>query len=386
MSEYQYYEFVAIDRPLGDEEQAQMRGLSSRADITATSFVNEYDYGDFRGSPGQLMGLWYDAHLHVTSWGTHRLMVRIPIALADFDAYESYIVDGEVDIWSTDEHVIIDLTSNDEGDDYDLDAPAMLSSMVGIRGELAAGDLRALYLGWLAAQSRPFRWVRENGVLIDDEDESTPTPPVPPGLRALTSPQRALARYLRVDDDLLRAAAESSADIEDTTDEYESFVRGLAATEKDALLVRVLRDGQRQVHLELMGRYRESLPRVDAPAGPLVAELLRRADQLATTRERSAARKRAREKARIERERLAAHERRLAELSEDRVRSWSRVEAHMQATKAADYDCAVALLTDLQEVYHRGGDDDEFVERVAVLRNKNSRKVSLMKRLTDAGL
>ncbi|TCO34672.1 hypothetical protein EV652_102740 [Kribbella steppae] len=44
MSEYQYYEFLAIDRPLDDDEQAAVRSLSTRARITATSFVNEYHW------------------------------------------------------------------------------------------------------------------------------------------------------------------------------------------------------------------------------------------------------------------------------------------------------------------------------------------------------
>jgi hypothetical protein len=42
VSEYQYYEFLATDRPLDDREQADIRSLSTRARIAATSFVNEY--------------------------------------------------------------------------------------------------------------------------------------------------------------------------------------------------------------------------------------------------------------------------------------------------------------------------------------------------------
>ena len=49
MSEYQYYEFQALDKPLTKQQQKELRSLSSRAEITATSFVNEYNYGDFRG-------------------------------------------------------------------------------------------------------------------------------------------------------------------------------------------------------------------------------------------------------------------------------------------------------------------------------------------------
>ncbi|HEX5345713.1 MAG TPA: hypothetical protein VFW64_01200 [Pseudonocardiaceae bacterium] len=34
MSEYQYYEFLALDRPLDDRQQAEVRSLSTRAAIT----------------------------------------------------------------------------------------------------------------------------------------------------------------------------------------------------------------------------------------------------------------------------------------------------------------------------------------------------------------
>jgi hypothetical protein len=45
MSEYQYYEFVAIDQPLSADEQADLCAISTRALITPTSFVNHYDLG-----------------------------------------------------------------------------------------------------------------------------------------------------------------------------------------------------------------------------------------------------------------------------------------------------------------------------------------------------
>ena len=36
MSEYQYYEFLALDRPLTAEQRTELRAISSRAEITAT--------------------------------------------------------------------------------------------------------------------------------------------------------------------------------------------------------------------------------------------------------------------------------------------------------------------------------------------------------------
>ena len=41
MSEYQYYESLALDRPLTDDEYDHVRALSTRAEITRTRFVNE---------------------------------------------------------------------------------------------------------------------------------------------------------------------------------------------------------------------------------------------------------------------------------------------------------------------------------------------------------
>ena len=44
MSEYQYFEFLAIDRPLSAREMDHLRAISTRARITPVSFVNEYNW------------------------------------------------------------------------------------------------------------------------------------------------------------------------------------------------------------------------------------------------------------------------------------------------------------------------------------------------------
>ena len=49
MSEYLYYEFQAIDRPLDRAAQDALRSTSSRARITATSFTNHYEWDDLKG-------------------------------------------------------------------------------------------------------------------------------------------------------------------------------------------------------------------------------------------------------------------------------------------------------------------------------------------------
>lgn len=85
MSEYQYYEFLAIDQPLTADEMAKLRALSTRATITPVSFTNEYNWGDFKDDPDKLMQRYFDAHVYVANWMTAIFMVRLPTGNAKVD-------------------------------------------------------------------------------------------------------------------------------------------------------------------------------------------------------------------------------------------------------------------------------------------------------------
>jgi hypothetical protein len=67
MSEYQYYEFQAIDRPLTEKEMRELRSYSSRAHITPASFVNDYSRGDFKGNEDTWMEKYFDAFLYLAN-------------------------------------------------------------------------------------------------------------------------------------------------------------------------------------------------------------------------------------------------------------------------------------------------------------------------------
>lgn len=51
MSEYQYYEFATIDRPLTRTEMGELRAISTRAVIMPAGFVNHYERGDLKAGP-----------------------------------------------------------------------------------------------------------------------------------------------------------------------------------------------------------------------------------------------------------------------------------------------------------------------------------------------
>ena len=205
MSEYQYYEFRTIDRPLSQDEMGELRELSTCAEITSTSFTNTYNYGDFRGRPEKLMDRYFDAFVYVANWGTHRFMLRIPGRFLDVEVASEYSAEQAVVIEAKNEHVVIEFQSQEEGGEWAQGEPWM-ASLIGVRAELMRGDLRALYIGWLSSLRNRF------GYDADDWDEEADElePPVPPGLAKLSAPLNELADFLRVEDVLIEVAAEGS--------------------------------------------------------------------------------------------------------------------------------------------------------------------------------
>jgi hypothetical protein len=90
MSEYQYYEFQAIDRPLTAKEVAELRSYSTRARVTPTSFVNDYAWGSFKGDEDAWMEKYFDAFLYLANWGTYVLKLRLPSGLLDAKTARQY--------------------------------------------------------------------------------------------------------------------------------------------------------------------------------------------------------------------------------------------------------------------------------------------------------
>src|SRR6266542_809121 len=117
MSEYQYYDFRAIDRPLTAREMKELRGYSTRAVITTTRFTNHYDWGDFKGSPSTWVEKYFDAFLYVASWGAHQLMLRLPRRALDPTLAQPYLVGETASARVKGEHLILDFHSVVE--DYD---------------------------------------------------------------------------------------------------------------------------------------------------------------------------------------------------------------------------------------------------------------------------
>ncbi len=332
MSEYQYVGFRAIDEPVSEKNLEYMDRQSSRAEITAWSFDNEYHYGDFHGNAQEMLRRGYDLHLHYANFGTRTLMIRLPHGLPDPQASKPYLGDelqfvkdksGDAGILS------IEPCYEPGALDELWDLADLVERLVPLRAEIIDGDLRPLYLAHLA-------------IALDDnhDPEEIEEPPVPAGLGKLSAAQVALAELYGLDEHLLAAAAQNSPDLAPQADiqkQYAEWVQQMPASHKDALLARLMAEPHSSVRRELLIEFVKARPGSPWPtvdSNRTISDLLAAAEQVKEESGRQKAEKAARDRAK-KLAKLAADPqpalRKTEQLVEDRTSDAYREIAHLLA-------------------------------------------------------
>jgi hypothetical protein len=377
MSEYQYYEFQAIDRPLSEADRQALRDLSTRARITATSFTNSYEWGDFKGDPAKLMERWFDLHLYLSNWGSRRLMIRLPTRMVNRHLLDAFLEEVDCATLSVSgENLIVDITCDEvEFEDWD-DGSGWLAALAPLRAEVLAGDLRLFYLLWLTA-------VQAEGFQADQPEPM-------PGIGPMSASLEAFAEFFGIDSDLVQAAAERSAVAMASTSSPEA-VRGIISamtdTDKTAMLSRLF-NGDPYVGAELRAKVRDRIAS-GADATPIgartVGELRARANAIGLAREEAAAEKLAAEHKRRVKEAEKARQARLLAIARRGEGVWREVEAEIERRNAVGYDKAASLLLDLQAVAEDRGAMPDFEKRLRAIRERHARKQQFVVRLAKIG-
>ena len=374
MSAYQYYEFLAIDRPLTERQLAEIRNVSTRAKLTPTSFVNEYNFGGFKGDPVKFLTKHYDLMVYYANWGTHRFMFSVPGEAIDPQQAGAYCVTDSAEMHAAGDKVIFDLTSQVEDWDWEEEGNWMVA-LAPVRDLVIGGDLRPLYLAWLS------------GVPDADLDEDDVEPPVPPGLGRLPAPLKRLAEFLRVDQDLLDVAAQGSAPLVEKDDRFDDWLISLPEAEKASLLTKLAAGTDPHAAAKLRRRFlQEQASRQSqnelSPRRP-IGQLLREAEETRHVREererRLAAEKRARSEARKAKERADY----LDGLAEQEENIWKKVEGLVNEKNAKSYDQAVTFLIDLRDLADRSGHRSAFDQRVTDLHKRHQKKTTFIQRLRN---
>lgn len=380
MSEYQYYEFQTIDRPLTAEEQADIDGLSSRVQLTPTRAVFTYNYSDLRADPKTLVAEYFDAYLYLANWGTKQLMFRFPKSLVDVQEMEKYCVEDVVSLHLIDEYVILDIISQEEEGGYWVEGDNWLSSMLRLRDDILQEDYRLLYLAWLMGMP--------NAVVYGEISEEDNEPPVPPGLGQYSRALDQFVRFFELDSELMKIAEQTSGTRQAVSEEMlRQAISQLPREECNGFLLR-LAAGEPHLSLEFKRRLQELIPRPPHEIAPrrTVGYLLATAQE-----ERERERKRQAEEAERQRKKEAEEAERqrikkLKSLAKQEEQTWQKVEALIQKSQAKPYDQAVRLLVDLKELAEYQGTPDRFWPRIKQLTEKYRRRSALMRRFDQANL
>ena len=242
MSEYQYFEFKAIDRLLAARELTELRKYSTRATITSSQFVNEYHFGDFKGDSTRWMERYFDGFLYFANWGSRELILRFPTSTLNTALIDQYCIGEYAKCWKTKTHTLVRYSVEDfEGDQWCKDDNGSLSNFLKLRSNvLEDEDYRLFYLGWLLA------------VQYGNVDDKELEPPVPQGLQALSKPLRLFVEFFGIDDQLIKVAAQNSTkEIRPICDDdIEPCIAGLGSGEKFNWLCRLALESNKNLGAE----------------------------------------------------------------------------------------------------------------------------------------
>ena len=376
MSEYQRYEFMTIDQPLTRAQLDKVNDLSSHIEASSTHATIEYHWGDFKHDPIDVLREFFDGFLYWANWGSPRLALRFPHGSLPADLIENYDFDDLVIFTRRKDYDILDIhfgemQSPDEWTEYEL------GSLIPLREELLDGDLRGLYIAWLASQKTIWGYDR-NEIETEGEDDEHNAPPVPPGLAKPTTAQLALAELLQVPEELVVAAARHSSTLAPSSgDDFAAWIKLLAPERRDDYLVRLAHNEpglSRQMAKELRG-----LGKDKSKAAPSTAEHVSYVTLL--TESKGIKKQLALEK--FEQEQLA-HQRHLQSIHDHQDDYWQK--ANMAAVRGtgAGYDEAVQALVELREAANHFKESGTFQAQFRSWARPHLRRPALIKRLQSS--
>jgi hypothetical protein len=372
MSEYQYYEFAAIDGPISDEGLRYARGCSSRANVSRVRWQNTYTFGDFRGSVDTLLK-YYDAHFYIANWGTVRLGLAFPKGAIAPDAIRPYLRGGKryedtLAVKEIGNRCIVCWERNEEEGWGRTEGDGLIDQLIGVREELMRGDYRAWFLGWLA-DFDPDEW-RDTG------DSAVVVPPIPAGLDQLSPALKALIKHFPVDRDALIVAAGLSQASAPDRIPITSVLERLSVSEMRALLARVAEGGGSGVMAELN---RLTYPRAQTPLG----RTMRCTDFAAKAIEtREGRRKKEAEAAAAKRQREAElRKQHLASVMQRADTVWTALNPLMEQKIASAYDQVADQLQELRDAYAQAGDLGSFQQKLTGFRLRYSNRPAMLRRI-----
>ncbi len=365
MSEYQYYEFQTIDRPLNDIERDAISQLSSRVKLSTTKAIFTYSFGDFRNNPQDVLVKYFDAMYYVANWGTQQLVFRFPKSLIDLKRIRPYCLEDYISVSEIDNYVILDICYHTEDGFGWIEGEDELIKVIDLRNDILQGDYRSLYIAWLGA------------ITLSEVNETVLEPPVPLGLNELSRSLTAFVELFGVDKYLLKVAAQLSNEPTAITKEtWLQQIAQLPRKECDRILFQLL-EGKPNLAIELKQKLSPNIISPQAENNPTrsIQQLLENARQ---------EEKKAKRKQRQEAEAKRIEE--LVQFASQANQAWLDIERLLLVAQAKPYEEAVEILVKLRDLAIYQNKQAEFQRRLNSIYEKYTRRTGLLRRLKNAGL
>lgn len=371
MSEYQYYEFRSIDRPLTKEEQKEIGSWSSRTHPTPTGAIFSYSYRDFPKNEKRVVEKYFDAMFYFANWGTKRLIFKFPKELINIDLIEKYCSQEEISISESGTNILLDFYFSDEEGNGWIEGEGWLESLIGLRNDILRGDYRSLYLVWLHACSLRRDW--------EDFDNDEPEPQIPENLDTLNGGLKSLVELLDIDKEILSVAAKESVrtGVERELD-VKGLIQHLSDREKEDFLVR-LAQGEPLLSVRLLKRLQELSKSPEKVLTKVrkrtIGAIFREAEHIKQKRKETERRKR-------EADRL----KKLTKFEAKESQLWEDVYRHISEKNPKAYDVAVAILRDLIMLAKHKDKQEEYEQTVRHILHEYRRLPSLKSKIIKAKL
>nr|WP_249331665.1 hypothetical protein [Pseudoalteromonas rubra] len=241
MSEYQYYKFECLDGYLHAKARQALRTISSRAEISATSFQVYYNYGDLKAEPFELMLKYFDIGFYYANWGSIDAYIKLPAGTLP-EAVLSFSSDG-LHVHENDEWQLL-IFSIEEYYEYfdDEHADDFFQHLAALRSGLMQGDWRLVYFMWLKA--------------FDFNDDVERVPLIQFDFEHLNEEVQAFAALYDIPLALVKALAmvlkeQPSHQAKQTQFQFDTWLHNLSQVEKDTLLRTLFEQGQLTRHQAL---------------------------------------------------------------------------------------------------------------------------------------
>lgn len=372
MSEFQYYEFYAVDKPLSKEDIATVNTFSSRSHATSRKAAFEYSYGNFPKNEKEVLKKYFDMMVYVSNFGYYRWMIKFPIQAVSFDQLKAFHLNvsegytNEITISKDDNHVLLTIEYSEEEPPGWIEAAHLMNRLLPIRDQIMAGDYRSLYLIWV------------HMVFENKADHIEDWPCVINNLTDLDDSHDCLVDLLRIDQDMISALQSySSVKMEPTTQELKRQIEKLTLQEKDTFLMEML-DNTSASALKLKKRLLELSDSNESEKPEVFLDLETLEIEVEKQKElRLNHEKRMKEQAWIQK---------MQKIGKDQDFLWQCIEKSASLKLARGYEEAASDLKDLKDFHVFKGKESSFDEKFKSVLDRHGKSVAFRRRLVEIGV